>query len=259
MIKNELGATGIKVSPLGLGTVKFGRNEQVKYPSSFVIPSDKEVQELLAYAKDLSINVLDTAPAYGNSEQRLGKLLVDRKEWVIVDKVGEEFVNGESQYDFTPEHIRMSVDRSLQRLNTDYIDVMLVHSNGDDINIIENHGVFDTLAELKQQGKILSFGMSTKTVEGGLATVAQADVVMVTYNPIETKERPVIQAAHENNKGVFIKKALASGHLNKIEGEDPVKQAMDFIFETPGVSSVIVGTINKDHLKHNVECLKSGS
>lgn len=210
MIKNELGNTGIKVSQLGLGTVKFGRNEQVKYPSSFVIPSDKEVQALLAYAKDLGINVLDTAPAYGNSEERLGKLLTDRKEWVIVDKVGEEFVGGQSQYDFSEQHIRMSVDRSLQRLNTDYIDVVLVHSNGDDINIIENDGVFETLAQLKQDGKILSYGMSSKTIAGGLATVAQADVVMVTYNPIETEQQQVIADAHKNHKGVFIKKALAS-------------------------------------------------
>jgi len=70
-----LGSTGMLVSPLGLGTVKFGRNEQVKYPRPFAIPDDRRVAELLALALDLGINLLDTAPAYGSSEARIGKLL----------------------------------------------------------------------------------------------------------------------------------------------------------------------------------------
>ena len=70
-----LGSTGIKVSPLGLGTVKLGRDQQVKYPSSFRIPDDDAVRDLFALTRELGINLVDTAPAYGNSEQRLGKLL----------------------------------------------------------------------------------------------------------------------------------------------------------------------------------------
>ena len=71
----HLGNTGIKVSPLGLGTVKLGRNQQVKYPHGFTLPDDKTVKELLALTWDLGINLIDTAPAYGNSEERLGALL----------------------------------------------------------------------------------------------------------------------------------------------------------------------------------------
>ena len=86
------GNTGINVSPLGLGTVKLGRNEQVKYPNAFSIPDDQQAGELLELARDLGINLIDTAPAYGNSEQRLGALLKgQRHEWVICSKVGEEF------------------------------------------------------------------------------------------------------------------------------------------------------------------------
>jgi aryl-alcohol dehydrogenase-like predicted oxidoreductase len=85
----ELGSTGIKVSPLGLGTVKIGRDQQVKYPTGFTIPDDKAVVELLELAWDLGINTLDTAPAYGNSEERLGQLLPNKHDWVIVGKVGE--------------------------------------------------------------------------------------------------------------------------------------------------------------------------
>ena len=95
-----LGSTGIDVSPLGLGTVKIGRNEQVKYPQGFEIPEDADVRELLAQAWDLGINFIDTAPAYGSSERRLGQLLPHADDWVIMTKVGEIFENGKSRFDF---------------------------------------------------------------------------------------------------------------------------------------------------------------
>ena len=58
-----LGSTGIQVSPLGLGTVKLGRNQQVKYPRPFELPGDEEVLALLGLARELGVNLLDTAPA----------------------------------------------------------------------------------------------------------------------------------------------------------------------------------------------------
>lgn len=66
----SLGQTGIEVSCLGLGTVKFGRNQEVKYPNNFSLPEDKQISALLDQAKGFGINLLDTAPAYGSSEQR---------------------------------------------------------------------------------------------------------------------------------------------------------------------------------------------
>src|SRR5271156_1710204 len=118
MIKQALmGNTGLSVSKLGLGTVKFGRNQQVNYPEAFELPSDQTILTLLASAKELGINLLDTAPAYGASEERLGKLLIGQRDaWIISTKVGEEFSHGKSHYDFTPEHIRASIQRSLKHL-----------------------------------------------------------------------------------------------------------------------------------------------
>ena len=85
----ELGRTGLAVSPLGLGTVKFGRNQGVKYHSAFEIPDEDALGDLLDLARSLGINLLDTAPAYGDSETRLGRLLRGRRDkWVIVGKVG---------------------------------------------------------------------------------------------------------------------------------------------------------------------------
>lgn len=247
-----LGNTGLQISPIGLGTVKFGRNQGVKYPNPFEIPDDKHIRMLLKCARDLGVNLLDTAPAYGNSEERLGQLLDNRQDWIINTKVGEEYVLGESQYNYTPEHTKMSIKRSLQRLKTDYLDIVLVHSNGNDVDIIQTSGILDCLSQLKQEGFIRAFGMSTKTIEGGLMAIQQSDVVMATYNPIEVAEKEVIMAAHKANKGILIKKALASGHLNKIPGIDPVATSLEFIFQEPGVSSVIIGTLNPKHLAEAV-------
>ena len=109
---------------------------------------------MLDQARSLGINLLDTAPAYGSSEQRLGRLLTDRQDWVICTKVGEEFLNGKSFYDFTEAHVRYSIERSLQNLNTDYLDIVLVHSDGNDMHIIESTACLPTLMKLKEKGLI---------------------------------------------------------------------------------------------------------
>lgn len=246
-----LGATGIQVSPLGLGSVKFGRNEQVKYPEPFAIPDDRAVQALLEQARGLGINLIDTAPAYGTSQERLGRLLPGRRdEWVIVSKVGEFFEQGRSRFDFSYEITRRTVEQSLRTLRTDYLDVVLIHSDGDDLRILEQEGVLDALRELKAQGKIRAHGMSGKTVAGGLRAVAETDVVMVTYNPAHQEELPVLTAAADANKGVLIKKGLQSGHAVDVEA------SLRFIFSQPGIGSVIVGTINLDHLADNVRAME---
>lgn len=245
-----LGGTGIMVSPLGLGTVKFGRNEQVKYPHPFEIPDDKAVANLLSLAQELGINLLDTAPAYGNSEERIGKLLPGRRDdWVIVTKVGESFINGRSYFDFSYDATMRSVEQSLRNLKTDYLDGVLIHSDGNDLRILEHEGALDALRKLKEQGMIRAVGMSTKTIEGGLLAVKEADMVMATVSPGCQAEIPVLELAAAEKKGVLIKKALQSGQAGKCGVED----AMRFIFLRPGVSSIIVGTINSAHLRYNVE------
>ena len=247
----ELGDTGLTVSALGLGTVKIGRDQGVKYPTPFSIPDDDAVRDLLARARELGINLIDTAPAYGRSEERLGQLLRDRQDWVIVSKVGEEFSDGDSHFDFSPAHTRASVERSLRRLNTDYLDCVLIHSDGNDLDVLRS-GPLETLEEMKQAGLIRATGMSSKTVAGGIETLNQADVAMVTYNLAHDEELPVIEHAAARNKGILIKKAFASGHLCS-EGQDPVQESMNKILGTPGVGSIIAGTINPQHLRENVE------
>lgn len=252
MKRRTLGATGIQVSPLGLGTVKLGRDQDVKYPTAFTIPDDQAAGKLLRRARELGINLLDTAPAYGNSEQRLGELLSGQtQDWVICSKVGEEFNNGQSHFDFTPENTRRSVLRSLKRLQRDYLDIVLVHSDGNDVDIIERYGTLQVLAELKKEGLIRAVGFSGKTLAGGLRAAEQSDVMMVTYNLDYKDEVELLDYCATHNKGVLIKKALASGHL----GED-VGAGLRFVLQHPAASSVIVGTINPKHLAANVASIR---
>lgn len=249
-----LGTTGIKVSPLGLGTVKLGRDQAVKYPTAFSIPDDKAARKLLQSARELGINLLDTAPAYGNSEQRLGELLRgETHDWVICSKVGEDFVGGQSRFDFTPEHTRASVLRSLQRLQRDYLDIVLVHSDGNDIEIVERYGTLQILADLKAEGLVRAFGFSGKTLEGGLRAAKQADVMMLTYNLNYRDEAKLLDYCGIHNKGVLIKKALASGHIG-----DDVGASLRFALQHPAIGSVIVGTINPEHLAANVAAINGG-
>ena len=252
MVKRPLGSTGIEVSLLGLGTVKIGRNQQVKYPTGFELPGDDAVIELLELARSLGINFIDTAPAYGSSEQRLGELLPDRDDWVIVTKTGEIFEHGQSRFDFSYDYTVHSVENSLRRLKRDMVDVVLVHSDGNDMDIINNQGAFDALEALKSRGLIRACGMSSKTVEGGCWVVENTDVVMATANLEYDEERPVLELAEKLNKGVIIKKGLQSGHADSASGGGGIAAAFEHVLGLPGVSSMIVGTINPDHLRSNV-------
>ena len=248
--------TGLAVSPLGLGTVKLGRTAGVKYPDSFKIPDDVQTLKLLSEASDLGINLIDTAPSYGNSEQRLGQLLPKlNREWVIATKVGELFNAdlAQSHYNFTAEFIKQSVVQSLKNLRRDVLDIVLIHSDGNDQHIIQHLGVLEILNDLKQQGLIRATGMSTKTVNGGLLALQQSDIAMVMHNLGYQDEQAVLDQAATSNKAVFIKKALNSGHLASSSSvTDPVQASFDSIYQNPAVTSIVIGTITLSHLTSNV-------
>lgn len=253
----RLGASGPMVSVLGLGTVKLGRDRGVKYPAPFVIPTDEEAAELLHTALDLGITLLDTAPAYGDSETRLGRLLgVDRERFTIVTKVGESFDNANgSSFDFSPEGVTASVRRSLARLRTDRVEVVLIHSDGSDEVILDRLGTLDALRDLKAAGLIGQVGMSCKTPAGAQRAIEACDVVMLTLNLAEREMLPLIRLAGERGVGVLIKKALMSGHApgHDLGGRDPIEASLALSLAEPAVSSVVIGTISPGNLGRNAE------
>ncbi|MBY0313781.1 MAG: aldo/keto reductase [Phycisphaerales bacterium] len=276
MEQRPLGNTGLMVSPIGLGTVKLGRNRGVKYPGGegFALPSDDQATELLHIASELGVNLIDTAPAYGESERRLGELMKrsawfgGRDRWVICTKVGEEFdsQSAASTYDFSAMAVKASVERSMRRLGVDVLDVVLVHSDGRDEWILESSGAMDALRELRRRGLVRAIGLSAKGVDGGLASVRKSegacDVVMLTYNARERAEGVVIDAARPRGVGVLVKKGLLSGHIDEVmsrmppeikaQTDDPVEASMRLVLGRRGVHSMIVGTSSAAHLADNV-------
>ncbi|MEM6580034.1 MAG: aldo/keto reductase [Pseudomonadota bacterium] len=255
-----LGSSGLLVSAIGLGAVKFGRNTDVKYAQPFDLPDDRSAAYLLARASELGINLIDTAPAYGSSEERLGKLLSgQRDQWLLATKVGEEYTDGQSRFDYSARHTRHSVERSLRRLRTDVIDIVSVHSCGDDLDIIEHTDVLEQLHRLKEKGSIRAFGISTKTTAGGLAAAGICDVQMLTYNLSDQSQRPVIEACARTGCGVLIKKPFASGHL---AAQSPViskgaEDSLELVLKQPGTGAAVIGTVNTNHLESNVGVARS--
>lgn len=250
--QRQFGKLDLRGSVIGLGTVKWGRNQKVKY-APFELPTDEVLVQLLDTAEALGINVIDTAPAYGLSEERVGKLLQGRRErFLLMSKVGEEFANGESRYDFSAESVERSVTRSLQRLHTDRLDLVMLHCPPDDMSAITSSPALETLAKLKAKGRLRYFGVSSMTLEGGLKGVELSDAVMVSWNFEYRAQEEVIRQAGNAGKAVLLKKALLSGNLHQPgNGKNLVETCVHAALDLPAVSSLVAGTINVAHLREN--------
>ncbi len=234
------------MTPIGFGAFKIGRNEGIKYARGYRLPDEASVARLLGGVLDLGINYIDTAPAYGISEQRIGQAIAGRRaELVLSTKVGETWADGRSSFDFTAPGVRASVHRSLRRLRTDVIDIVFIHSSGDDLAILRETDVVAELHELRDAGLVRAIGLSGKTIEGARAALTWADVIMVEYHLDDCSHAGIIAEAADADVGVVVKKGLASGRLDAGE-------AIRFILGTPGVGSLVVGSLDLDHLRENV-------
>jgi aryl-alcohol dehydrogenase-like predicted oxidoreductase len=241
-----LGRTGFSISPIGFGAFKIGRNQKAKYAAPYDLPSDEQVSELLNGLLDLGINYIDTAPAYGTSEERIGRAIASRRsEFVLATKVGETFEAGISRYDFSGDAIRASVNRSLERLKTPAIDVLLLHSDGRDAWIQSQTDAVPTLQELKRQGLVRAIGLSGKTVDGAGQALEWADVVMVEYHLHDRSHEALIAEATARGVGILVKKGLASGEL-------PAAEAIRFVLDNACVTSLVVGGLSLDHFRENL-------
>ena len=234
------------ITPIGFGAFKIGRNTGTKYGGAYELPSDEEADRLLHGVLDLGINHVDTAPAYGLSEERIGRSLAGRRDaFVLSTKVGETYADGRSSYDFSAEAVTASVRRSLVRLRTDHLDLVLIHSDGDDVGIIEHSGACEALDRLKACGDVRAVGLSGKTEAGFDRAMRWADVFMVEYHREDRRMAGVVSRAHEAGIGVLIKKGLASGRLGASE-------ALGFLMGDSAVDSVTLGTLKLDHLRENL-------
>jgi len=250
MTPRLIGKSSILISPIGFGSFKIGRNQKAKYPTSYDLPTDQEVADLVDGLLESGVTYFDTAPAYGISEQRLGQALAGRRtDCVVSTKVGETFDDGVSTYEFSRDAVTNSITRSLTNLQTDAVDIVFVHSNGDDLYIQQNTDVVDCLLKARDAGQTTMIGFSGKTAEGARAALEWADAIMVEYHIDDTSHADVIAAAGEQGVGVIVKKGLASGHLSAAE-------AIRFVLSNPAVSSLIVGSLNLEHMQQNIAAVQ---
>ncbi|NNF44282.1 MAG: aldo/keto reductase [Phycisphaerales bacterium] len=246
MDRRRLGRLDLTVSPIGFGAFKIGRNQKIKYADGYDLPDEAAVRTLVDGVVELGINLFDTAPAYGLSEERLGRALAARREDVVIStKAGETFENGVSQYDFTSSGLRRSVQRSLRRLQTDCVDILLIHSDGNDEAILTETDAVETLIDLRDAGLARAIGLSATSADGAALALAWADVLMVEYHPEATGIAPVLADAATAGVGVIVKKALASGRL------DP-RLAIPFALAPASVASVVIGGLDLAHVAANV-------
>jgi aryl-alcohol dehydrogenase-like predicted oxidoreductase len=250
MVPRPLGKTGLSVAPIGLGTVKIGRNSGVKYPGSFDLPTDAQVAALLARARELGVNLFDTAPAYGSSEERLRPFVkAHRGDIVLATKCGEFFENGASRWDFSRKSLEGQIDASLKRLGTDHVDVLLLHSDGRDEEILSRSDGLAVLRAAKSSGKARAIGISAKTDAGLRRAIGLLDVVMAPFNQAQPALGAALQAAHDAGLGVLAIKAVEQGTAANPE------QSVAFVASRPFVDAVVLGTLNPWHLSSAVAAL----
>ena len=246
MTPRPLGNTGLCITPIGFGAVKIGRAVGLKYPQPFELPDVKTVEKLLNGVLDLGVTYIDTAPAYGLSEERIGAAIAHRRdEFVLSTKVGERFVDGRSLFDFSAKAVTASVEESLRRLRTPTVDIIFIHSDGNDLAIQRDTDCVAALQALKQRGLTRAIGLSGKTVEGARAALHWTDVLMSEYHLHDRSHEAVMTEARARGIGVVVKKALASGRL-------PAEDAVPFVLANPDVTSVVAGGLNLDHVRQNI-------
>jgi aryl-alcohol dehydrogenase-like predicted oxidoreductase len=234
------------LSPIGFGAFKIGRNQGIKYPSTYELPDVQVVERLLNGVLDCGINFIDTAPAYGMSEERIGFTIAHRRhEFLLSTKVGETYERGESSFEFSDQGVRASIVRSLRRLRTDRLDLVFIHANRDDLRVARESDAAGTLCALRDQGTVGAVGLSAYTPQAFRVAMDWADALMLEYHPDDTSLEPIIGEAAGRGVAVFVKKPLASGRLNP-------ETALPYVLGNPGVRSAVVGSLDLDHIRENL-------
>ena len=272
MEKRTLGRTGIEVSRLGLGLAEISR--QVLQGRD-----TPDAVQVLNLALDIGINFLDTAACYASSEALIGSAVPHRRdEFFLASKCGHA-VETEAE-PWTAGLIAESVDRSLRRLNTEYLDILQLHSC--DLDVLERGEAIEAVIKAREQGKTRFIGYSGDN-EAALWAARSGifDTLQTSFNLVDqSARRELLGAARASGMGIIIKRPVGNGvwgrtsspypyadeyfrraqammEMGPIPGapEDPVLVAMGFLLAHDEVDTAIAGTHNPAHLKANVEMI----
>ncbi|HEY0826681.1 MAG TPA: aldo/keto reductase [Bacilli bacterium] len=272
MERRAFGNTDMKVSVLGFGAAEIGFEE-----------TDREtVAQLLQNALDAGLNVIDTAECYKASEELIGHTISHRRDdYYLFTKCGH--AAGLDFADWDPKLLEQSIDRSLKRLKTDYVDLLQLHSCPEEI--LRQGDVIEVLQRAQEKGKTRYIGFSGDHTHGlyaigcGVFDAMQTSVSIADQEAIDL----TIPAALKRGMGIIAKRPIANavwkhegkpddsyqhGYWDRIQALDydflqsdleaAVGTALRFTLSIPGVHTAIVGTTKPDRWVNNARLLDGG-
>jgi aryl-alcohol dehydrogenase-like predicted oxidoreductase len=210
-----LGSSSIKVSVIGFGA--WGIGGRTPGATSYGATDDAVSRRALEEAFERGITFYDTASVYGDghSEELIGECFRDRRrEIVIATKVG--ITSSFRGYDFSAPALRASLEGSLRRLQTDYVDVLQLHNAGPDVVLGQPH-IVELMQRFVEEGKVGTFGFSTPTPEDAVALLdvpgtacLQVNCNLLDWRAIDTG---LFDRAASRGIGIIARTPLAFGFL----------------------------------------------
>ncbi len=282
--RRPLCAGGPEVTVLGFGALEIGRDWGIGDAAARQRPPEETAGVVLEAVLAAGINLIDTARAYHQSEQRIGRFLAGRRgEFVLATKCGEHSKEPGTYYDFGYDAVLGSIATSLEALQTDHVDLLQIHFGPAPERVLELGETVRAMREAQRRGWVRYLGASAPN-RLALHCVESGDfqVIQVGYNLLDRSAEPAIAAARQRGVGVLIRGPLAGGwltaraqtaldakpemaarltpYLDLVDGETDRLAAlgMAFLRHNPGVSSILVGTKSVEHLRENVRALEAG-
>jgi len=275
----KLGRTNLEVTQLGYGSMGL------RGPNTWGVRDVDEAnaERFLHEVLDVGINFIDTAPDYGISEERIGRHLSGRRgEFYLATKCGCDYVQHadhiEINHTWTHETIKRNVETSLQRLQTDHIDLLQFH--GGDAESLQKAGLIDLLKEFQQQGVVRHIGMSNKLpLLAPLIELNVFDTFQIPFSCLAPEHDSVINEAAATGAGIIIRGGIAHGgpeaeiqrpalkdvwtraKLDELLPNEMSRAEMilRFTLSHPHCDTTIVGTCNSEHLADNVRACQAGA
>ena len=210
----RLGRTGLLVSEISLGTVELGMNYGIPVEGEHLRPPESEAARLLNRALDLGVNFIDTARAYGASEEVIGRALkTRRREIILCSKAAPPppDVHGQALV----QHVRNSIAESLRALQTDYLDVLKIHSAA--AEEIRRGEMIAAMLDAVQAGYVRFVGASTYGEEAPLLALADGryDCLQIAYSAVDRRpEARILPLAQQKDVGIVVRSVLLRGVLS---------------------------------------------
>ena len=216
MKKKQLGRTDILVSEIAFGGVEIGIPYGIGVHSEANMLTKQDAVRLLHQAFDQGISFFDTARSYGESERLMGLAFKDSRQQVVLASKCRHLRQADGQLinrANLENYIRASLQESLQSLQTDYVDLYMVHYA--DKELLNNDEISRIFVDLKQEGLVRAIGVSVyKPEETGLAVAARIwDAIQLPFNLMDQCHGQFFEQAYKTGVAIIVRSVLMRGML----------------------------------------------